>query len=839
MHADLAALKFLALVERDLASGGLRPIERYLAEFPDDGALVVEEYQRLVGPDDTPEPTGQLASGRLLGGRYRVLASLGRGGFGEVYVAEDTALDRKVAVKVLAGLRALSPEWRDRLVREAAITGRIDDDGLCPVHDVGFEAGAPFLVMPWINGRSLDRLLADAAERASPPLVIPAQQSARGEHATLLLFVERLARTLHAAHQAGVVHRDVKPANILVRANGQPVLIDFGLAWLQDSDELRSRSGQLGTPVYTAPELSRDGAVPSPASDVYSLGVVLLECLTFQRPYPAERRPLAEPLPRLPRQFGAGLQAVVEAALAHDPAQRYQSAARLADDLRSLREGRDVSVRPAGTLRRLRTWLRAHTAAVALSLSLGTTLLVATVWGATAWTRHVEAQRAAGHAAAMRSELDTLLQAEGEAESLGGEVGERVQRATALLSNLRAQRSATPPNREVDRHFAAMCDAIAGLAIRQGDLELGRALAEEAVQLLRVLTGGPRPDHRDLASLAHALILVGDSWANDYAHETALASFREALALDERLLAAQPEHPTRVSNVGFGYLRIGRALRISAVDERAQAQPEALHSLLQGVDLLRRAADLDADDAARIGHLCDGLLEMAMSLQAWQVEPERCVALVEECDRLSLALCARRPNDAASWRVRAEVLRRFRLVRRVGHDGPSRSVEATAAARRAAALEPHEAANLLLLSWSLLEQAQSVLDDQDHHAAAGIVRDALQVLDRAFRPPRHYPAVTEVRLRANALLGDVAAVDGAHEELARHRQDGLALAASAWPIASPRSRLSLAGHLMMDWLATHGGARTLLTLERNYATPQGRRPRKLDAYLEQAAAMDR
>ena len=284
MHADLAALKFLAMVERDLGAGGLRPLAEYLAEFPDHAALVTAEYRRLTEPDATPRAATASTTDRLLGGRYRVLASLGRGGFGEVYLADDTTLDRKVAIKVLAGLRALNREWRERLVREATITGRIDDGGLCPVHDVGFEDGTPFLVMPWINGRSLDRLLADAAERASPPLAIPGDQAASRVPDALLLFLERLARTLHAAHQAGVVHRDVSPSNILLSLAGEVKLTGFGIAKAFGSPGLTRSGAVKGKVPYIAPEYARTG-LADPRADLFSLGVTLYELLVGERPF--------------------------------------------------------------------------------------------------------------------------------------------------------------------------------------------------------------------------------------------------------------------------------------------------------------------------------------------------------------------------------------------------------------------------------------------------------------------------------------------------------------------------------------------------------------------------
>ncbi|MCA8950158.1 MAG: serine/threonine protein kinase, partial [Planctomycetes bacterium] len=359
MHADSVVLKFLDAVDADLAAGVLRNVEDYVATFPGHDGLIRAEYARLRG-------CGAASTSARIGDRYDVIESLGRGGFGEVFLAEDSVLKRRVAIKLLSGMRALSKEWRMRLVREAEATNRIDDSVICPVHDVAFENGCPYLVMPWIAGKSLDRHLAAAAASGEGPIALSNAGTHRQRRDETLLLVERLARGLQTAHAAGVVHRDVKPANVIVRPDGRPVLIDFGIAWLASGEDV-TRSLALGTPAYSPPEVLRGGLVaPDPRLDIWSLGVVLFECLTLRRPFVArpdaslERTLLDEPLPQLGRAFGRDLQAVLETALARRSNDRYATMSAFADDLERVRRGEPVGVRAAGPLRRLWGWARAR-----------------------------------------------------------------------------------------------------------------------------------------------------------------------------------------------------------------------------------------------------------------------------------------------------------------------------------------------------------------------------------------------------------------------------------------------------------------------------------------------
>src|SRR5436309_5797542 len=157
-------------------------------------------------------------------GRYRILQRLGHGGMGAVYLAEDTQLDRRVALKVPHFTAEDSPQVRTRFFREARAAATLDHPNLCPVHDVGEIGGTPYLTMAYIEGQPLS-----ASVRGGQPL--PPREAAA--------IVRKLALALHEAHQKGVIHRDLKPGNVMMNQRGEPVVMDFGLARRFNKEEAR------------------------------------------------------------------------------------------------------------------------------------------------------------------------------------------------------------------------------------------------------------------------------------------------------------------------------------------------------------------------------------------------------------------------------------------------------------------------------------------------------------------------------------------------------------------------------------------------------------------------
>src|SRR5262245_39378143 len=263
-------------------------------------------------------------------GRYRVLNRLGHGGMGPVWLAEDTQLQRRVALKIPQIPDDDRGDWLARFYREARAAAGIHHSHLCPVYDVGEIDGVHFLTMAYVEGEPLS---ARIAQRREPWSV--------SEAATLL---HKLALAIHVAHQQGIVHRDLKPANIMINRQGEPVIVDFGLARRADAEDATlTRLGELlGTPAYMSPE-QVEGVVEKigPQSDLYNLGVIFFELLTGRRPYQGSAAAvlgqiLRDPAPP-PSNFRAGLDARVEAIccrlLARKPSDRYESGLALGEAL--------------------------------------------------------------------------------------------------------------------------------------------------------------------------------------------------------------------------------------------------------------------------------------------------------------------------------------------------------------------------------------------------------------------------------------------------------------------------------------------------------------------------
>ncbi len=274
-------------------------------------------------------------TGRSLG-RYQIYESLGEGGMATVYRAYDTRLGRFVALKVLRPAGEPQPAMLRRFELEARALAQLSHPAIVRVLDYGEENGWPFMVMELVpSGTLKDRLAADARP-------VPYRDAAR--------FLAPVARALELAHSRGIIHRDVKPSNILIGERGEPLLSDFGIAKTLESDataELTGTGVRLGTPDYMSPEQCA-GAPVDYRTDIYSLGLVLYEMLTHVKPFSADtpmaimHRQIYDPLPN-PRQWAPGLPRAVDEvlgrALAKDPAQRYASMGEFAAALEGLAAG--------------------------------------------------------------------------------------------------------------------------------------------------------------------------------------------------------------------------------------------------------------------------------------------------------------------------------------------------------------------------------------------------------------------------------------------------------------------------------------------------------------------
>ncbi len=358
----------------DQTSGQVKPIEFYESHYPAPEGAIRAEYEGL---QDSKQKQGDDAQKV---GHYRLLRELGRGGQGSVWLAEDEALRRPVALKLLNSW-LIGGDRLARFRREAESIAKLEHEGLAVVFEADVESAQPYIAMRFVEGEDLASCLAKKNSPDKPTFCEP--QSALGMRATLHFF-ERAARALHAAHEAGVVHRDIKPSNIMVTANNQPVITDFGLALdeFTPGEETITREGEIfGTPAYMSPEQVEGRSEDiDRRTDVWSLGATLFETLTGRAPFQGKgqiglaRAILGDPLPN-PRQFPNGkhipgdVAVVLQTAMERDPARRYSSALALAEDLRRIREFEPIRARPQSTWLRLRRWCRREPAwATALTL---------------------------------------------------------------------------------------------------------------------------------------------------------------------------------------------------------------------------------------------------------------------------------------------------------------------------------------------------------------------------------------------------------------------------------------------------------------------------------------
>ena len=280
----------------------------------------------MLGPvNDRTVPWTREDDARLLDGRYRLDGRLGGGAVADVFRAVDERLHRPVAVKLFRGDAA---EELQRHEAEMRTLARLDHPSLVTVYDAGDDDGQPYLVMQLVEGDTL------------------AQELGRGPLGSdrAAAYGAALAEALAYVHAEGFVHRDVKPANVLIAGDGRVHLADFGIARLVDSAHVTKTGEVLGTPAYFAPE-QVSGDPVGPAADVYALGVMLLECLTGRRPFEGTAMEVAMARlhrdPELPASLPAGWRDLLAAMTAREPTQRI-SAAQVADALRGIAAGQDI-----------------------------------------------------------------------------------------------------------------------------------------------------------------------------------------------------------------------------------------------------------------------------------------------------------------------------------------------------------------------------------------------------------------------------------------------------------------------------------------------------------------
>ena len=370
-------------------------------------------------------------------GDFRIVREIGRGGMGVVYEAEQLSLARRVALKVLPAHVTLDERAVGRFEREAKAAARLRHPGIVEIYAVGEDAGTHFFAMELVEGTPLNIVIErmrkegfDVLRASRPPTpsshpsIAPATSRPttttsttaawnKSYIETVVKLVASVADALDYAHREGIIHRDVKPSNILLRADGSPALMDFGIAREQGLPSVTQTGEFAGTPHYVSPEQAMSTRMKlDHRTDVFSLGVTLYELLTLERPFPGDdprevlgRIITKEPIDpqKLNPRLAPDLATIVLKALEKDPDRRYATAGAMANDLRAFLEYRPIAAKRASISIRIRRWAKREPAKASLVFVL--LLGVPIVAGLGGW---VIAKRPEVRAAAEQARRDTV-----------------------------------------------------------------------------------------------------------------------------------------------------------------------------------------------------------------------------------------------------------------------------------------------------------------------------------------------------------------------------------------------------------------------------------------------
>jgi WD40 repeat protein/predicted Ser/Thr protein kinase len=519
--------------------------------------------------DDVPAPGTSFPG-------YDLIRELGRGGMGVVYLARQHDSGRLVAVKLLMA-RAQARD-SDRLRTEAEAVARLDHPNLVRLYDVGTWNGRPFFSMEYVDGQRLSDAI-----RGTP---MPSRRAAE--------VAATLAQACHSAHERGVVHRDLTPNNVLIGADGEPRIVDFGLSKLVTGGAGETLSGDvLGTPSYMAPEQA-DGRSKDvgPAADVYALGAILYHMLTGRPPFQAETAletlaQVANDEPVTPRRLQLGvprdLETVCLKCMSKEPARRYPTALAMADDLARHLAGKSVRARPMGAAGRIARWARRRPAVA--SLLAASVLGAVLAFGVVAWEGRQARRAQAGAEIARGLEQQARVAAQ-EAQAREAAQRKSYQALSAILLRDRALRQCEQG--DVGRGLLGLAESLT--LVPDDDQPLAEAIRSN-------LAGWWGETHQLLALLGHPDRVLSAVWSPDGSRILTACADRTARLWDAKTGAASGPpmvHPRPVSTAAFSpdgatLLTVaGREARLWSADAEADADAGA------GVLAIPKVIDLGA-----------------------------------------------------------------------------------------------------------------------------------------------------------------------------------------------------------------------------------------------------
>ena len=568
-------------------------------------------------------------------GDFRLLREIGHGGMGVVYEAQQISLDRRVAVKVLPFAAVLDSKQIARFKNEAHAAAQLDHPNIVSVYAVGSDRGVHFFAMQFIDGQPLDRAIVELRERAKPGSGPSTSRAASSEERhesdsengstnrsflteistdrssyfrTVMKLGIQAAEALHAAHEYGVVHRDVKPSNLLLDGEGKLWVTDFGLARCQSENTLTQTGDLVGTMRYMSPEQTLgQSALVDQRTDIYSLGATLYELLSFEPAFPGQEGPdllrrLAEqdprPLKELQPRIPTDLQTVVHKAMARRREDRYTTAQEFADDLQRVLDGKPTIAKPPTLTDRLAKWARRHQRFV---LSAAAVCFIAALGLATSTVLITRLKIRADQSTARATRF--AREAQEAVERLGLDINEQLadvrgaaQVRKGLLSTTLeyyqgfVEDAEDDPALRVD--LALTYEKIATLSEGIGSTDQAIESHEKAIALFKQLVHDDpgNPEYR--ARLARCHNNLGLLFARSGSTGAARHAYEEAIRLQSQLTTQSPGNSQYIGDLARSHCNFG--LLQSETGDAAAAEASFLHA----IRLQEQLIDVDADAPA-------------------------------------------------------------------------------------------------------------------------------------------------------------------------------------------------------------------------------------------------
>ena len=757
---------FLALEAFEAA--GPPGLQRFLDSCPEDAPRLRTRLREL-REAGLLDDAARLASGPPKQiDEFEVLATLGEGGMGVVYLARQPSLDRKVALKLVRPEHLLFPGARERFQREVSVVARLAHPGVVPIYSVGEAQGVPYFSMEAVEGATLAEVLKELKGRTPEGLTgvdllaaVRAVRSRRGvrtgSSASTELFagswaqavtrvMARIAEALAHAHERGVLHRDIKPANVMLTEDGRVLLLDFGLASLQGTSRLTRTGSLLGSIPYMAPE-HLSGAECDARSDLWSAGVTYYELLTLHLPFGgrndvevrdaierAHPEPLRSYLPAVPWE----VETVCLATLQRVPAQRYSSATALAEDLRAILELRPISARRPGPWQELRRAVQRHPVRATLAATAAAALVVAPLlYGVVQRRARIDVE------AANRA----TEQANANLQSALGLVTTERQRAEAERN--RAQARADDALDAVDTFLRKVAES--RLASVPGTAKLRRELLEEALRFHTQFAEETDADPRARAERARSFVRVASLRFDLGRLEEALQAASAAIALLDELAPDAPLVAALEASTGTGSATLD-AREVLLQRERARAEElrgKTLAKLDRTDDALaafrtacarRRMLSERLPDEARFVHdLVSTEISLAHAFADAGRVGEARQTLIEARTELGRAL---EPGQSRHWELFAGIHEGLAVL--AAHAGRlSEADEALAAVQAvledALAIEPDDVRPRATLAGVLEQRAEIAQQSRDWAAARLRIDAALVCLSALAEQERDLP----------------------------------------------------------------------------------------------------